>query len=207
LQQWIQKIGWVGGLVFVVIYIVCTVSFIPGSILTLGGGFVFRIYWGIFLVWIGATIGCILAFLLGRTVMRSWIEGKIKDYPKFAAVDKAIGQQGWKIVLLLRLSPILPFNMLNYALALTQVSLLHYSLASAIGIIPGTAMYVYFGSLARDLASITQSHPPQIVQIIIWVVSGVVIVGTAVFVTIIGKRAITAALKDETTDPLLTENH
>jgi len=206
--EFIKDLGWIGKIIFVAIYIVATVAFIPGSILTLGGGFVFGLYWGIFLVWLGATIGCILAFILGRTALRSWVEKKVDQYPKFKAVDVAIAQQGWKIVLLLRLSPVLPFNVLNYGLALTKVSLIHYCWASAVGMLPGTALYVYFGSLASDLSQVASGkgliNPMQ--QIIIWCVSGVVIIVTVVFVTIIAKRAINKALVDQDAEHAMHES-
>jgi len=197
--NWIKKLGWYGGAVFVGLYIVCTVAFIPGSILTLGGGFIFGKYWGTFVVWLGATIGAILAFILGSTLLRKWVEGKAQEHPKFRAIDSAIEAQGWKIVLLLRLSPVIPFNLLNYALALTKVKLLHYSLSTAFGMLPGTIMYVYFGSLARNLADVAngKAGPNLKIQIVIWVVSGVVIVATVVFITIIAKRAINKAFKEQ----------
>jgi len=194
----IAKLGIWGKIIFVVVYIVATVCFIPGSALTLGGGFLFGLYWGIFLVWVGATTGCTLAFLLGRTALRSWIEKKVDQYPAFKAVDAAIAAQGWKIVLLVRLAPILPFNLLNYGLALTKISLLHYVLASAVGMLPGTALYVYIGSLAKDLSQAAAGglvKPVQ--QIVIWVVSGVIIIVVVVFVTIIAKRAINKALAEQ----------
>jgi uncharacterized membrane protein YdjX (TVP38/TMEM64 family) len=203
LLNFIGRIGIWGKIIFVVIYIVATVCFIPGSALTLGGGFLFGLYWGIFLVWLGATTGCILAFLLGRSALRSWIEKKVDQYPTFKAVDGAIAAQGWKIVLLLRLAPILPFNLLNYALALTKVSLLQYSLASAVGMLPGTALYVYIGSLAKDLSEAASGgliNPTQ--KIIIWVVSGVVIIVVVVFVSIIAKRAINKALAEQNQEPM-----
>lgn len=108
----------------------------------------FKLAKGILFVWVGATVGATLAFLLGRTALRSWVSERVKKYPKFRAVDGAIKDQGWKIVLLLRLSPILPFNILNYALALTDVSFIHYFISTALGMIPGTArIYLTFAIL------------------------------------------------------------
>jgi uncharacterized membrane protein YdjX (TVP38/TMEM64 family) len=208
LLDFIKELGIWGKIIFVAIYIIATVCFIPGSVLTLGGGFLFGLYWGTFLVWLGATTGCILAFLLGRTALRSWIEKKVDQYPIFKAVDGAIAAQGWKIVLLVRLAPILPFNLLNYALALTKVSLLHYMFASATGMLPGTILYVYIGSLASSLSQVASGkglvNPIQ--QIIIWCVSGVVIIVVVVFISIIAKRAINKALKEQQQDEVMHDS-
>jgi len=197
--NYIAKLGVWGGVIFVAIYVVATVCFIPGSLLTLGGGFVFKLKWGVFLVWLGATIGATLAFLLGRTALRSWIAEKVQQYPRFRAVDAAVNKRGWVIVLLLRLTPILPFNLLNYALALTDVKFLQYFLPTAFGMIPGTTLYVYFGSLASDIADIAAGHvgPSLTVQIIIWVASGVGIIVTVVVITIFAKREMNKALAEE----------
>jgi uncharacterized membrane protein YdjX (TVP38/TMEM64 family) len=185
----------IGAVVFILVYILATVLFLPGLILTLGAGVVFS-WIAIPIVAVGATIGACCAFLLGRYSLRKWVEKKLEAYPNFKAVDGAIAQKGWVIVLLLRLAPIMPFNILNYGLALTQVSFLQYFLASAVGMIPGTAMYVYFGILAGGLGQIGsgQAGPSLTEKIIIWVVSGVLIIVVVVIITIIAKRAIAKAI-------------
>ncbi|NJN37648.1 MAG: TVP38/TMEM64 family protein [Acaryochloridaceae cyanobacterium CSU_3_4] len=106
----IKGLGPGGAIAFIGIYILATVAFFPGSILTLGAGFVFGVVQGSILVFIGATIGATLAFLLGRDVARDWVAEKIAGNPKFTALDRAIGRAGLKIVLLTRLSPVFPLN-------------------------------------------------------------------------------------------------
>lgn len=194
--NWIQARAFWGAVVFVGIYVLATVLFLPASLLTLGAGFIFKL-WGIIPVWIGATIGLTISFLLGRTIMRKWVEKSVEKYPKFKAVDAAIAEKGWIIVLLVRLSPVIPFNLLNYGLALTSVKFWQYFLASAGGIIPGTALYIYIGSLAGDLSEIAAGNvgPNLTTKIIIWVVSGVVIIVTVVVVSVIAKRAISKAVE------------
>jgi uncharacterized membrane protein YdjX (TVP38/TMEM64 family) len=157
--EWIEAQGAVGGLAFIALYIAATVAFLPGSILTLGAGVVFGVVLGSLYVFVGATLGAIAAFLVGRYLARGWISQKIARNAKFAAIDAAVAQQGFKIVLLTRLSPVFPFNLLNYALGITGVSLKDYVLGS-IGMIPGTIMYVYIGSLAGDLARIGSPTQP-----------------------------------------------
>ena len=135
-------------------YILAAVFFIPGSVLTLGAGFLFGVAIGTVTVWIGANLGACAAFIVGRTIARNWVAQKVAGNPKFAAIDEAVGKEGFKIVLLLRLSPAFPFNLLNYALGLTKVSFGKYVLANMIGMVPATLMYVYFGSAARSLADV-----------------------------------------------------
>ena len=149
----IEALGAWGPLVFIVGYAVATVAFIPGSILTLAGGALFGVVNGTLYVFIGATIGETMAFLISRYVARARVERRVAANPKFAALDRAIGAEGRKVVFLLRLSPIFPFNLLNYALGLTQVRLIDYIIAS-IGILPGTILYVYYGKVAGDLAAL-----------------------------------------------------
>ncbi len=152
--DWIAGLGAVGVGIYIGLYVVATVCFLPGSILTLGAGAVFGVVKGSIIVSIASTTGATAAFLVGRYLARDWVAKKIGGNEKFSAVDQAVAREGWKIVGLTRLSPIFPFNLLNYAFGLTKVSLRNYLVASWIGMMPGTVMYVYLGSLAGDLATI-----------------------------------------------------
>jgi uncharacterized membrane protein YdjX (TVP38/TMEM64 family) len=106
------------------------------------------------LVSASSTLGATASFLVGRYLAREWVAGKMRAFPRFAAVDEAVAQEGWKIVGLTRLSPVFPFNLLNYAFGITRVKLRHYVPASWLGMLPGTVLYVYIGSLAGDLATL-----------------------------------------------------
>jgi uncharacterized membrane protein YdjX (TVP38/TMEM64 family) len=154
--EWVSQLGFWGPVVFVLVYIASTVLFLPGSLLTLGAGFLFGIVRGMIIISIGSTLGATLAFLVSRYFARDWIARKIEGNDKFRAMDKAVGDEGWKIVLLTRLSPIFPFNFLNYAYGITRVSLRHYFFASWLGMLPGTVLYVYIGSLAGSLAALEE---------------------------------------------------
>jgi uncharacterized membrane protein YdjX (TVP38/TMEM64 family) len=143
--QWIKTQGAWAPLVFCALYAVCTVFLIPGSLMTLGAGAVFGFGWGLLWVTIAANLGANAAFFVGRFAARSRVERRMTGHPKFAAVDKAVGREGWKIVGLLRLSPVFPFTLLNYALGVTGVTWRDYALASLIGMAPGTCLYVYLG--------------------------------------------------------------
>lgn len=152
----IRGAGAAGVTLFAIAYVAATLLFIPGSVLTAGAGFVYGPVWGTMLVSPVSVAAATLAFALGRTIARGWIARRIARNPRFAAVDEAIGKSGFKIVLLLRLSPLFPFNFLNYALGLTRLSLRDYVVASALGMLPGTILYVYLGSIvtsASELAS------------------------------------------------------
>jgi uncharacterized membrane protein YdjX (TVP38/TMEM64 family) len=149
---WIHGLGPVAPLVFLLIYIVACVLLLPGSVLTLGAGAVFGVAYGIVIVWISAILGATAAFLVGRYLVRDWVARKIAANPKLQALDTTVTREGWKIVALMRLSPVIPFNLLNYAFGATRVPLRDYVFASAVGMLPGTAMYTYLGSLAGELA-------------------------------------------------------
>lgn len=154
LLQWIQDLGTIGYLIFTLVYILSAVLLIPASILTLGAGAIFDVVKGSILVSIASMLGAIVAFLIGRYFARGWVSKQIQKYPKFQVVDEAVAQEGWKIVGLTRLSPVLPFVILNYAFGITQVSLKDYITASWIGMLPGTIMYVYLGSLIGNIATL-----------------------------------------------------
>ena len=125
-------------------YVVACVFLLPGVGPDARGWFSFGVPIGLLSAWTGATLGACVAFLVGRTLARDWVARKVSENPKFAAVDEAVGREGFKIVLLLRLSPVFPFNFLNYALGLTRVSFRQYALASLIGMLPGGLMYRLF---------------------------------------------------------------
>jgi len=150
----IESLGMWGPVLLAGAYIVATVLMVPGTILTLGAGFTFGLTVGTLAVSVGSVLGALLAFLVGRNMVRGFVEQKVSQFPKFAAVDQAVEQAGFKIVLLTRLSPAFPFNVLNYLFSITKVRTRDYFLASWIGMFPGTIMYVYFGTAIKNLADL-----------------------------------------------------
>lgn len=140
--------------VFMAAYVVASVSFLPASPLTLGAGVLFGVGWGSVYVSLGSLAGAAAAFLVARHLARDWVERELRGSPRLAAVRSAVGRGGWRIVLLARLSPAFPFTLLNYAFGLTDVGLGEYLLASWVGMLPGTVIYVYLGSLAGSLAGL-----------------------------------------------------
>ena len=148
--EWVEGLGALGPIAFILGYVAATVAFIPGSVLTLAAGAIFGLGQGVLYVMIGATTGASVAFLLARSVARDAIAQKLAGNPRFAAIDRAVGREGLKIVVLLRLSPVFPFNMLNYGLGLTNVRFADYVLAS-VGMLPGSLLYTYSGFVAGDV--------------------------------------------------------
>jgi len=196
--QWINDLGPSAAIVFIIIYMVATVFFFPASILTLGAGIIFDIFFGSLYVFIAASIGASLAFLVGRYIARGWVEKRIEGNPRFKAIDQAVAEEGMKIVLLTRLSPIFPFNLLNYAYGLTKVTFRDYVIGT-LGILPGTIMYVYVGSLAKDLATLGSEEvtAPSEIQWAIRIIGFIATVAVTVYVTKIARKALAKRVDTE----------
>jgi uncharacterized membrane protein YdjX (TVP38/TMEM64 family) len=148
-NDWVGQMGAAGIFVFIGVYAVATVLLAPGAILTIGAGFAFGLWKGFLAVSAGATLGASLAFLVARFIARGKIEAIAKGNERFRNIDSAIGKQGAKLVFLLRLSPVIPFNLSNYFYGLTGVKFWPYVLASWIGMMPGTFLYVYIGTAGK----------------------------------------------------------
>jgi uncharacterized membrane protein YdjX (TVP38/TMEM64 family) len=148
-NDWVGQMGVAGIFIFIAVYAVATVLLAPGAILTIGAGFAFGLWKGFLAVSAGATLGASLAFLVARFIAREKIEAVAKGNDKFRKIDNAIGEQGAKLIFLLRLSPVIPFNLSNYFYGLTSVKFWPYVLASWIGMMPGTFLYVYIGTAGK----------------------------------------------------------
>jgi uncharacterized membrane protein YdjX (TVP38/TMEM64 family) len=153
LAAWVETMGVWGPVTFILAYATATVLFVPGALLTMAGGAIFGVVEGTIYVFGAALLGSGAAFLIARHLARGPIEARLTKSPRFASVDAAVADDGLKITFLLRLSPIFPFNFMNYALGLTRVSFRHYMLAS-FGMLPGTLLYVYYGRVAGDVAAL-----------------------------------------------------
>jgi uncharacterized membrane protein YdjX (TVP38/TMEM64 family) len=145
-----REIAWI---IYVLLYVVATVAFLPGLILTIAAGVIFGLATGIVLVSIASLLGATAAFFVGRTVARAWVSTRIEAWPRFRALNRALAERGFWIVLLTRLSPLFPFNLLNYAYGVSAVRARDYVLASWIGMLPATALYVYAGTAAANLTA------------------------------------------------------
>lgn len=192
LQGWVEDHGSLGPIVFIAAYIAGVLAFLPGSLLTLTGGALFNLVQGTIYVFTAAVIGSSLAFLVARYLVRGLIEERLRDHPRFSALDSAVGDQGLKIVFLLRLSPAFPFNFMNYALGVTRVSFRDYLIAS-IGMLPGTLLYVYYGKVAGDAAAFAAGDVDK--GAAHYFVLGLGLVATLAVTTIVTRIAKTALAK------------
>lgn len=183
LQQWIESLGAFGPILFAFVYVVASLLFVPASALTLAAGAVFGLGWGLLLVSFASTVTAACAFLIARHIAREKLERWARKHDRFAALDRAIGEGNWKIVVLLRLSPIIPFNLSNYLFGLTKLDFWPYVLASWIGMLPGTFVYVYLGSLGAAGVSGGKKSPLQ------WTLLGVGLVASVVAVIWVGRMA------------------
>ena len=148
-NDWVGQMGVAGIFIFIVVYAVATVLLAPGAILTIGAGFAFGLWKGFLAVSAGATLGAALAFLVARFIARDKIEAITQRNEKFRNIDEAVGKQGVKLIFLLRLTPVIPFNFSNYFYGLTGVKFWPYVFASWIGMMPGTFLYVYIGTAGK----------------------------------------------------------
>jgi uncharacterized membrane protein YdjX (TVP38/TMEM64 family) len=198
----IDVLGPFAPIVLGIAYFFACVLFIPAWILTLGAGIMFGVVKGVIVVSISSTLGASASFLIGRYLARDLIAGRIAGNARFAAIDEAVGRDGWKIVGLARLSPIIPFAVLNYAFGLTQISLKHFTFASWIGMLPGTILFVYAGAVAGDLAAIRATNRER--SNAEWILYGFGLLATIVISIILTRIAHWALKKsiEEATDTL-----
>ncbi len=190
-NAWVQEQGAFGMVAFALVYAVAAVLLLPGSVLTLAGGAVFGLLPGFVTVLLGATLGAALAFLVSRHLARRRVEKWIENRPSFSAIDRAVAKEGWKIVFLTRLSPVFPFNFQNYAYGLTRVSFWHYTLASLVGMIPGSFMYVYLGTLGKSsLEAASGAEEVQGLKLALQVMGLIATVVVTIFITRTARKAL-----------------
>jgi len=188
-----RNAGWLGVALFVLAYVVSTVALLPGSVLTLAAGFAYGPVWGLALASPASVAAATTAFLLGRTLFRGWAVRQAAASPRVRAIDQAISTGGFKLVLLLRLSPLFPFAVMNYALSASAVGLRTYVLASFLGMLPGTAMYVYLGSLVTTAAALTSGAPANRAQLLLYGAGLAATIAAALVATRAARRALDAS--------------
>ena len=196
-NHWVGQMGVAGIFIFIGVYAIATVLIAPGSILTIGAGFAFGLWKGFLAAWAGATLGASLAFLVARFIARDKVEAIAKGNEKFRNIDTAIGEQGAKLVFLLRLSPVIPFNLSNYFYGLTGVKFWPYVVASWIGMMPATFLFVYIGTAGKAAVSAAAGGEAMKHGWQYWTVMGVGLAAT-IAVTIWVTQIARNALKKET---------
>ncbi|MEL6221906.1 MAG: TVP38/TMEM64 family protein [Cyanobacteria bacterium J06627_8] len=195
----IEALGPWGPIALIVVYVIATVAFISGGLLTLGAGALFGLGKGAICAFIGATLGATAAFLVGRYLARGWVSKKIEGNKTFSAIDKAVGDEGFKIVSLTRLSPVFPFVLLNYAFGITSVSLKDYVLGF-IGMIPGTFLYTYIGATAGNLTKLFaggegSGSPAETALLVVGLIATFIV---TIIITRIARKALNEKLSDQT---------
>ena len=191
LITWIEQQGTLGYLIFIGVYILLTVLAGPAWLLTIAAGLVYGLIGGTVLVSIGSILGATAAFLIGRYLARDAIARKVEQNVKFKSIDDAVGERGFFIVLLTRLSPIFPFTLLNYAYGLTKVNLTKYFFASWIGMLPGTVMYVYIGSLGN---AVTEGADTG--KLILKIAGFAATVAVTIYITKVARKALSNTCVD-----------
>ncbi|MBS0420969.1 MAG: TVP38/TMEM64 family protein [Proteobacteria bacterium] len=195
-REWLRwALTWTAGhrevaaLAFIGLYVLATVGLVPGLILTLAAGALFGLWLGTLTVSAGSVLGATAAFVLGRTLARDWVRRRVEGWPRIHALDRALGTRGFWIVLLTRLSPVFPFNLLNYTYGITAVRPRDFIVASWLGMLPATIAYVYAGSVASSLAEALTGHAHVgSVRSLLLVVGLAATVAVAVLVTRLARR-------------------
>jgi len=189
LRTWLAGLGIWGPVLFIALYGCASVAWIPGSALTILAGTLFGLSTGTLIAWLGAALGALASFLVARYVARDRVEMRLADNPRMEAIDRAVGEQGLRIVFLLRLSPAFPFVVLNYLLGITRVRFTHYNLGS-LGMLPGTFLYVYLGHVGGEAANAVAGNGPSLARWVGWIVGLAATLAVTVLVTRIAQRAL-----------------
>lgn len=187
LRTWVEARGAVGMVGFGLAYTTAALAFVPGALLSLMAGAVFGPLWGVVVVTFAALAADVAAFLTARYIARARVAELARRYPKFGAIDQAIRAGGWKIVALLRLSPIVPYSASNYLYGLTGVGLLPYTVASAIFSFPGTVAYVWLGYLGTETVGGAERTPAEWTLLTVGI--GATVAAT-VYITRLARRAL-----------------
>lgn len=195
---WVESLGALGPIAFMAGYVLATVALVPGSLLTLAGGALFGVVRGTAFVFVAATLGAIAAFLIARYAARAAVVRRLGGQPRFRALDAAVAREGRRIVFLIRLSPLFPFNLTNYAVGLTSIPLRDYAIA-CLGMLPGTLLWVYYGRLIGDVAALVAGAPtPR--GTAYWSLLGIGLLATVAVTALItraAKRALASSLRDD----------
>lgn len=181
-QSWIKALGPLGFLAFAVVYIVATIAMVPGAPMTIAAGVAFGL-WGVPLIVLAATVGACLAFLIARYLARERVEAIVSRKKTFAAIDAAIEEDGWKVVGLFRLSPLVPFNLQNYLFGVTKVGFGGYALATLVGIVPGTILFVWLGTIGASAGAGGEGGTAK------WVLLGLGLAATAAVTIVVSVKA------------------
>jgi uncharacterized membrane protein YdjX (TVP38/TMEM64 family) len=203
---WVQGLGMLGLVLLALAYTPATFLLMPVWFLTVALGYFYGLVQGFLAASLGATTAAAVVFLSGRTIGRGWIEARFGHHPRFRALDRAVGRDGFKIVLLTRLSPLLPFTLLNYAFSLSRVSFRTFVLATAVGIVPVTLLWVELGTTLHSLSALldgqVREQGSDLLHYTFLVLGLGATVALMVFVARLTRRALAEALTENATGPI-----
>ena len=173
IETWVDRLGIFGPILYGLIYLAAEILMVPGAILMIGAGYLFGIVGGMLVVWPAATLSAAISFVVARHFARERVEKLARRHRKFAAIDGAVAEGGWKVVAMLRFSPIVPFALSNYLYGLSKIRFAPYIAATALGMLPGTFVYVYLGAAGQGLGHGESFSPLH------WALLGIGILATA----------------------------
>lgn len=203
LLDWVSEHRGEGSVLFTFAYTAGVVLMLPAMVMAMSAGAIFGIVAGVLLSWLGSSVGQVIAFIAGRYVFRDVVVSYLtRQFPKWTAIDSAMSREGWKLVTLLRLSPIAPWNILNYALSVTSVPFATYTIASSLSILPYLVLFVYFGSMARNLADIFtgEAKIDTRATLAMGIGSGIALAGLVWYATHVSRKAMSEALREHADD-------
>ena len=195
--QRISDLGPWAPILFILTYVVACLTFFPGFILTMGAGVLFGVVKGTLYVSIGATLGAAAGFLISRHLAREWVMKRFASNARFRAIDDAVERDGWKIVGLIRLSPVFPFIPMNFVFGLTRIPFWHFVISTWLGLTPIAVLFVYVGVLLGDIAALGTEPIPSRTKWIVSIIGIVTTVVVSVLITRIARKALNARLPEE----------
>ena len=170
MQQRLGQMEWWGALLYPLLVALCNLLLLPGSVLTVGSGLFFGLWWGTFLVLCGNVLGAAVAFGIGRLLGRTWVEERILRKAKWARLDEAISREGWKIIFLSQVHPLFPTSLLNYFYGITRIRFRTCMLWVAAAQVPGIFLYAYLGTLAQlGIKLFQRKTPPHGYEYVVWI--------------------------------------
>lgn len=186
---WVKDHGALGIALFLVAHVIGTSLFVPASAFTIAAGLTFGLFWGVTLAVGCCAVGSAFSFFISRYVARSWVEKLMGNNEKFRALDGALAEAGWKLVLLMRLTPVMPFPVTNYFFGITKIRFWPYFWASAFGVIPGTTLYCYLGYVGK-VALTSQKQQRGTMDYVLLGVGLALLVAVVIYMTKIAKKAL-----------------
>lgn len=201
--DWVDGSGTVGMVVYALLFIVGVVVFVPTTVFSIGAGFLFGLVPGLILSGICVALGAWVTFVVGRYLARDAVQRKVRELPKFQAMERAISMEGFKMAFLTRLVPIFPFTVLNYLFGVTRMGVRRFVVATSLGMLPATAAYVYLGAMAGDLKrALAMGNSPTAATYLMWAAGVLSVVAIVWLITRRAKQELDFLMSQKEKDSL-----